>query len=455
MNSTRSLAVAEFVLGLSWTTLPPDIQRQALRCVLDLCGCGLAGSRTRVAAILRTYVRETYGPGGATVIGSQEPASSCGATLANAFAVSALDLDDGDRLTKGHPGAVIFPAALAAAQEAGRSGAEFLTAVVAGYEVAMRAGRILHPLYRVYHGTGAWGPIGAAAAAARLLGCDAGGIWHAMGIAEFHAPMTPEMRSVDHPSMLKDGIGWGAAAGMAAARLAALGFTGIPSLFDAGDPADALTKSLGQDYLIERLYVKPYPCCRWAQPAITGALHALRELHVAAPEVARVRVHTFEAATHLRVTAPATTEQAQFSLPWAVACALAYGTVSPEHVLESGLKNPLCRELAARVEMVVDTDLERSFPARALARVEVESVDGRRVTSPVVGAPGDPDTVLSDEALEEKFHHLADPVVGPTLADEIIHAVHRLPEARDMAGVAALLSAPSPGGPGGLAPSRK
>src|SRR5579875_3155451 len=64
MNSTRSLAVAEFVLGLSWTTLPPDIQRQALRCVLDLCGCGLAGSRTRVAAILRTYVRETYGPGG-------------------------------------------------------------------------------------------------------------------------------------------------------------------------------------------------------------------------------------------------------------------------------------------------------------------------------------------------------------------------------------------------------
>src|SRR5579875_2034733 len=84
MNSTRSLAVAEFVLGLSWTTLPPDIQRQALRCVLDLCGCGLAGSRTRVAAILRTYVRETYGPGGATVIGSREPASSCGATLANA-----------------------------------------------------------------------------------------------------------------------------------------------------------------------------------------------------------------------------------------------------------------------------------------------------------------------------------------------------------------------------------
>src|SRR5579875_2909513 len=413
MNSTRSLAVAEFVLGLSWTTLPPDIQRQALRCVLDLCGCGLAGSRTRVAAILRTYVRETYGPGGATVIGSREPASSCGATLANAFAVSALDLDDGDRLTKGHPGAVIFPAALAAAQEAGRSGAEFLTAVVAGYEVAMRAGRILHPLYRFYHGTGAWGPIGAAAAAARLLGCAAGGIWQAMGIA------------------------------------------GIPSLFDAGDLADALTTSLGQEYLIERLYVKPYPCCRWAQPAITGALHALRELHVAAPEVARVRVHTFEAATHLRVTAPATTEEAQFSLPWAVACALAYGTVSPEHVLESGLENPLCRELAARVEMVVDTDLERSFPTRALARVEVESVDGRRVTSPVVGAPGDPDTALSDEALEEKFHHLADPVVGPTLADEIIHAVYRLPEARDMAGLAALLSAPSPGGPGGLAPSRK
>src|SRR5262249_26111890 len=187
------------------------------------------------------------------------------------------------------------------------------------YEVAMRTGLILPPLYGFYHGTGAWGPVGGAAGAARLLGLDAERTWHALGIAEFHAGMTPEMRSVDHPSMLKDGIGWGAMTGMAAAELAVRGFTGIPSLFESGSAGRALAGPLGRDFLIADLYFKPHACCRWAQPAVEGALEAARRLGVSTDGVARVRVHTFEAALHLRSAAPRTTEEAQFSLPWPVA----------------------------------------------------------------------------------------------------------------------------------------
>lgn len=319
---------------------------------------------------------------------------------------------------------------LAAAEHVAASGDEFLTALVIGYEIAIRAGLILHPLYGFYHGTGAWAPVGAAAAAARLLGCTPAQTWHALGIAEFHAPMTPEMRSVDNPSMLKDGIGWAGTVGLAAAQLASHGFSGIPSLFDADlEAALPVTEGLGRDYLCLGLYFKPYACCRWAQPAVEGALAAVQELVVTHAEVARVQVHTFAAATHLRCVEPESTEEAQFSLPWPVACALVDGEVGPDQVLEDRLRDPVLRRMAGRVEMIVDPALEQAFPERALAWVTVESADGRRAHSGVLAARGDADAPLSDGELGQKFTRLAAPVLGRETADEIALTIGTLPQA--------------------------
>lgn len=441
-----SRRVAEFVRDLRWADLPAAVQAQAVRCVLDLCGSALGGSRTRVARVAVAYSQAAHGPGPATIVGAEAGSTPVGAALANGFAASALDLDDGYRPVKGHPGAVIFPPALAAAERVGASGADLLVALVVGYEVAMRAGRILHPLYGFYHGTGAWGPLGGAAGAARLLGLDLEQTWQALGIAEFHAGMTPEMRSIDHPSMLKDGIGWGAMVGLASAQLAAHGFTGIPSLFDRPELAPPLVDSLGSDYLMLGLYFKPYACCRWAQPAIEGALEATGALGVAGRDVARVRVHTFEAATRLRPTAPGTTEEAQFSLPWPLAAALVDGGVGPDQVLEPDLVRPDLRDLAQRVELVCDPELERAFPSRALAWVEVETVDGRRARSPVVAARGDPDAPLGDDELTAKFSELAGPVVGLERSERLAGVIRHLPDKEDLSPLLDLLrpSAPVP-----------
>ena len=362
-----------------------------------------------------------------------------GAALAKGFAATALDIDDGYRPVKGHPGAVVFPAVLAAAEEAKSSGVELLTALVVGYEVAMRAGRILHLLYDFYHGSGTWAPLGAAAGTARLLGCSAEQTWHTLGIAEFHAAMTPEMRSVEHPSMLKDGIGWGAMVGLASAQLAARGFTGFPALFDAGDVGPHFTESLGDEYLILDLYFKPYACCRWAQPAIEGALSAAHQISATAADVARVRVHTFEAATHLRSAAPRTTEEAQFSLPWPIACALIDGVVGPEQVTGESLTDPARLQLAARVEVVADTELEQVFPERALAWVEIETTEGRRARSEILAARGDAGARLRDRDLTKKFRDLTDPLLGSDRAKTLVSAVQRLPEAPDLSEITSLL----------------
>lgn len=434
-TASQTKRVAEFVQDVHWEDLPADVQAQTIRCVLDLCGDALAGSRTKVAQLMADHAIDAYGSGTATVIGANAGSTPVGAALANGFAASALDLDDGYRPLKGHPGAVVFPAVLAAAEEANSTGAELLTALAIGYEVAMRVGLILHPLYNFYHGSGAWGPIGAAASAARLLGCDAERIWHALGVAEFHAPITPEMRSADHPSMLKGAIGWGAMVGLSSAQMAARGFTGVPSLFDqegAGSAGSDLVESLGREFLMRRLYFKPRACCRWAQPAVEGALTAARELGVQSDGIARVRVHTFEAALHLRSTAPRTTEEAQLSLPWPVACALVDNAVGPDQVLEHGLADPARRALAARVEMVQDPEIERSFPDQALAWVEIEVSDGRRARSRVLAARGDADEPLPDAELVGKFRNLSDPALSPDRAEELVSAIQTLPGAASL-----------------------
>ena len=430
---------AKFAHTVRWEDLPTDVRSQAIRCVLDLCGAAVAGSRTEAAQAAAKYALYAHGAGSSTVIGTGANCKPVGAALANGFATSALDIDDGYRPVKGHPGAVVFPAVLAAAEETKSSGVEFLTALVVGYEVAMRAGRILHSLYDFYHGSGAWAPVGAAAGVTRLLDCDAEQTWHALGIAEFHAAMTPEMRSVEHPSMLKDGIGWGAMVGIGSGQLACRGFTGIPALFDAGDAGRHLTESLGDEYLILDLYFKPYACCRWAQPAIEGALSAARQIGAAAAEVAKVRVHTFEAATHLRTVAPRTTEEAQFSLPWPIACALIDGVVGPEQVTGESLADPARRELAARVEVVADAELERAFPEQALAWVEIETTEGGRARSKILAAQGDAGTRFNDMELIKKFRNLTEPVLGSDRAKKLASAIERLPEASNLDEITGLL----------------
>ncbi|HYL82229.1 MAG TPA: MmgE/PrpD family protein, partial [Candidatus Acidoferrum sp.] len=154
MISPGEQRIADFVLGLRWQDVPPEVRRQASRCLLDLLGCAVAGVSSRVAGALRRVALRLGGAPGALVLGTERQLPLPWAVLANAFATSALDADDGYRLVKGHPGAFVFPAALAAAEETGSSGRQFLEALIAGYEIGMRAGLASHAHYPYYHGSG-------------------------------------------------------------------------------------------------------------------------------------------------------------------------------------------------------------------------------------------------------------------------------------------------------------
>jgi 2-methylcitrate dehydratase PrpD len=351
----------------------------------------------------------------ATLIAASERASLIGAALANACAANALDIDDGYRPAKGHPGAVIWPVVLALGESLDVDGETLLTAAAVGYEIAMRASEYWHSHPHrgpSYHGSGSWGSVGAAAAAAKLMQLDREQTAQAMGIAEYHAPIAPIMTCVEHPAMVKDGIHWGAFCGLTAAQLAREGFTGIPcSLVDAIDDS----------WRVMRTYFKLFPCCRWAQPAVACVLSMRDQHNIAAPNIKGIRIETFEAATHLITRRPTNTEQAQYSLPFTAACAAVRGAVGVDEVAGSGLHDPAVLAMSDSVVMQTANDLEARFPTEALARVTLTLRDGREVSAGPLPAPGDADAPPSDEALRAKFRELVEPALGALPTAELVN----------------------------------
>ncbi len=370
-------ATIAFIHDLTWNDVPEDVRERVRLLQRDIVAVSLAGRETPAARIAADHATEQHPGCAATALVDGRRLSATGAAWANGVLANALDFDDGHRLVKGHPGANVVPAALAVAEAAGATVEEYLTAVVVGYEVALRAGLLLHARSGEYHGSGAWGAVGAAAASARLLRLDADRTGHALGFAEYHAPLAPIMRSVAEPAMTKDACGWGAMLGVSSAHLAARGYTALECTL-VGDDVGAL-------WHLRDVYVKPFPCCRWSHPAIQAALELRLEHAFDSESVGGVRVRTFAAAGSLARQRPRTTEEAQYSLTWPVAVALARGAFGVDDVLEPAFADEAVARLAALVEIEVAPELEAEFPGRRLAQL---TADGN--SSDVCEAPGEP-----------------------------------------------------------------
>lgn len=422
--------VTEFIAELRYEQLPPDVVVQARLCLLDLAGVAAAGRATEMSALMRRHAVENYGAGSrsARLIFDGRRASPVGAAMAGAATIDSVDAHDGHAMTKGHSGVAVLPALLAFADGMpDLTAAQLLAALVVGYEVGIRAGMALHATTEDYHSSGAWNAIACAAVGSRLLGLRAALSSHALGIAEYHGPRSQMMRCIDHPTMVKDGSAWGAAAGVSAALLAADGFTGAPAVTLAGGSAQ-LWDDLGRHWRIRETYLKPFPVCRWAQPAVQAVLD-LRQLHqVAAPDVERVDVFAFHAATRLAVRAPATTEEAQYSLPFAVATALVHGAILPGHLVDVDDPTDDVHRLAAGMTLVEDAAYEQQFPAERVSRVHLVLRDGRRLEGPSTSAPGGPGNPMDEDAVSAKYLALAEGVLGERRAARLRDSILTLPD---------------------------
>lgn len=406
----------DFIHRLSFAQLPAEVRHQARRCLLDLIGVAASGRQTELSRIAHDFAVDHLGTGGkgARILFDGRRASASGAAFAGATTIDSFDAHDGHALTKGHAGVAILPAILAVADAEGLldgeglDGEALLTSLVLGYEIATRAGIALHASACDYHTSGAWNALGCAAVTARLIGLGHEQTRHALGIAEYHGPRSQMMRCIDHPTMVKDGSGWGALAGVSAAYLAQAGFTGAPAItMEASDQA-MIWADLGERWLILEQYFKPWPVCRWAQPAIEAAHRLMSEHAFASSDIDSVEVETFHEAVRLGAQLPSTTEAAQYAIGFPLAAYLVRGRLGAEEIGPDGLADPAIGDLLSRVQLVEDPILSQRFPAERVARLRIALKSGPILTSEDTTARGDRLEPLSDTDMLSKFGLLAD-----------------------------------------------
>ena len=420
-----SIDVIDFTHSLRYADIPEEARHAGRRALLDTLGVAAAGSTTRSSRILRDHAASFHGAArqGARLLFDGRRVAPQGAALAGAGTIDSVDAHDGHPLTKGHMGVAVVPALLAFSDELAPSdGAELLTRLVLGYEIATRAGVTLHATVSDYHTSGAWNALGVAAMGARALGLSTDLTGHALGIAEYYGPRSQMMRVIDHPSMLKDGSAMGAMSGVSAALLAAEGFTGAPAITVMAEAVAAFWQDLGRRWCVEEQYIKPYPVCRWAQPAVDAVLSLLRadgQPVIPASQVAKVTIHSFAEATRLAMRSPATTDDAQYSLPFPVAAAMVHGRLGMAEIDGPGLLDPEVLHLSQSVEMVAEQRYDDRFPAERWAHAVIDLADGRRLVSEPFSARGDPEQPLDDKELVEKLVGLAGPVIGTSAAEEL------------------------------------
>jgi len=410
-----------FIMGTQWDKLPDDIQHQAKRCLMDALGALIAGHKTPVADLMDSFVTEQFKGDDATILVKGSKTTASGAALVNGFANNALDIDDGYRNIKGHPGACILPVALAAGEISPHvTGKNFLTALVVGYEVAIRAGLIRHATYATYHSSGSWGAIGGAAAAGKLLGLTREKLCHALGTAEYHAPIAPMMKCIEIPGMGKDSIGWGCMVAMMSVIMADKGFTGINPIFN-DSPEEEWIKSLGRSYEIMNLYFKPYSACRWAQPGVDGALKIMVENSIDHEEIKQIKVFTFKESAVLNTNYPQNTEQAQYNIAFPIAAALLDGEIGPVQVTAPRLFGKDIHRMMDKIQIIAEERFQKKFPAKAESEVEITTTTGNIFSSGVMSARWDPHSQFpTDLELENKFLWLTSPVLGKTKADSLV-----------------------------------
>ncbi|MEI4261368.1 MmgE/PrpD family protein [Roseovarius sp. D0-M9] len=424
-------AIVDFLHETRHADLPENVRRAARRWLLDLIGVAAGGTCTELSRIIRDHAGAHFGAGTrqARILFDGRVASPAGAALAGAMSIDALDGHDGHKLTKGHVGCGVLPALLAISEaESQTRGDAFLASLVIGYEIGTRAGIALHRTAADYHTSGAWIALACAALGARELKLGADRTRHAIGIAEYHGPRSQMMRCIDHPTMLKDGSGWGAMAGVSAAYLAADGFTGAPAITVESDDVADLWDDLGTNWRICEQYFKPWPICRWAQPAVRAILDLRRAHGLISQDVERIEITTFHESRRLAVRRPQTTEEAQYSTSFPAAVAMVRGAIGPQEVSAEVFADAEVLRLSTGMHVTEAPEYNAAFPARRIAHVALVLGDGRRLVSPPTEATGDPESPVSDQDLAAKFHAWSAPILGGARALAIERAVAAIEE---------------------------
>ena len=456
---TLARTYADFIAGLSAATIPPEVRRAAYLHVVDSIGVIIAGAAPDEESGQAARRAAKWKGKGATLFGLGAEARAEMAALLNGSLAQALEMDDKHGSSLARPGSTVIPAALAVAERDGRSIADLITAVTAGYEVMIRLGYVAEErfLERGYHTSSLIGGFGSVAAIGQLTGCNLDEIIAAFGIAGTMASGIQESTRTGSTSKIIHG-GWGAHSGIVAIDMAMAGITGPESVFEGKmgffqthlTPItgaldwDRPSSGLGSHWYLPETAFKPYPCCQLLHAFIEAAKQTLARMAadgVKVDAITAIRCKLAEPGLTLvtepaeRKKAPKLRHEARFSLPFTVANALVTGDIGLASFDEAHMADPRIAALALKVSWAEDP--ESDYPAHCPARMEVDA-GGRTYATHVPYHPGSPEAALSQDDVLDKFARNTGWLLGEG-AREAGVALLSLPETADLKSIVTLL----------------
>ena len=414
-----SSVYADFVLGTRYDCLSSEVVLHAKKVILDTLGVALAGYKLmEYPRLVVDYIQGLGGKPEATVIQTKKRFPAINAVFANASCSHALDMDDGHRFGALHPGTVIVPAALGAAELARASTQELIAGIVAGYEVMIRVGMAINPssLNRGFHATGVTGPFGAVAASAHILKLDREQTIGAIGLAGLQGGGLLQVNhDVEGAKVKPINPAKAAQAGLLSAILAERGARGPRAIFEGEDgylkavtdevKKDLLTRDLGKVYEICNIYIKFHSACRHAHAPIDAAFEALKKMRVDPSEITKIRVETYSVAIRLAgITEVTTPSAARFSIPFSVALALSRRDAGADKYTEENIRDEKIQALSRKVELVVGEKWEKAYPNQRGATVVIRDRNGKEWSAEVPLAKGEPEYPGSLEEILKKFY---------------------------------------------------
>ena len=402
--------LSAFAASLRFSRLPAEVREQTGWILVDTLAAIVAGSaEPELLALSERLAADASGP--AVLAGQARRTAALTAALVNGTAGTFLEMDEGNRFSRGHPAIHVIPAALALAESRPVDAETFLSAIVAGYEVGSRLGAASR-LRGSMHPHGTWGTIGAAAACARLTGQGADGFRETLNIAASLTIATSKQTMLEGGLVRNTYAGLSNHNGLLALTLAECGFSGerdgpgslLGAVISEHFDREAVIAGLGETWHLMQNYFKLHSCCRYNH----GTLDALdriaaREGLPEPDEIESIRVRTYHLAAELSDAAPRNTLAAKFSVPFAVATRIVHGHSRLASFTWDAVRDPRVLALAARVDLSEDASMSARLPAERPASVEISTRDGRSRIAEVGVNRGDDADPYSRAELRDKF----------------------------------------------------
>jgi len=421
--------VAGFIIDLSYADISAEVAHCGKRSIIDGIGLALAGATSECGHIAQQYVVQLGAAQGAgcSVIGTSLRVPARFAAFANGLAIHADDYDDTQlAVTKDrvyglltHPTAPALPPALALAERDHRGGTDFMLAYQVGVEVECKVAEAINPRHYQtgFHSTATCGSIGAAAAAAKMLGLDAEatrralslGATQAGGLRENFGTMTKPFHA-----------GRAAENGVVAAEMAKLGFTASPNGLEAdrgffraaggGFDASLIMGQLGKPWTFHSpgVSIKPHPSGSLTHPGMAVMLELVRRNDIRPGQVRHVLVGTNHNMPNALIHHhPKNELQAKFSMEFCMAILLLERKAGLEQFTDEVVNRADVQAMIGKIDFRVHPEAEAAGFDKMTTLVEITLDDGRVITGRADFGKGSPANPISDGELEEKFRQCA------------------------------------------------